>query len=76
MRSSLLTLDLKESKLQDSGKEEEGKMSNELHVLGINDDFWDKVRGLGSETWKGCDCVELLVVLTRLRGTGIISLIS
>ena len=28
-------------------------MSNELHVLGMNDDLWDKVRGLGSETWKG-----------------------
>ena len=49
MRSSSLTLDLKESKLQDSGKEEEGKMSNELHVLGMNDDFWDRVCGLGSE---------------------------
>ena len=25
-----------------------------LHVLGMNDDMWDKARGLGSETWKGC----------------------
>ena len=40
----------------------------------MNDDLWDRVRGLGSETWKGCEWVELLVVLTRLRGTGIISI--
>ena len=32
--------------------------------------------GLGSETWKGCEWVELLVFLTSLRGTGIVSLIS
>ena len=29
------------------------QMSHELHVLEMNDDLWDKVRGLGSETWKG-----------------------
>ena len=23
--------------------------------LGMNDDLWDEVRGLGSETWKGCE---------------------
>ena len=51
-------------------------MLYKLHVLGMNDDLWDKVRGLGSGTWKGCERVELLVVLTRLRGTGIISLVS
>ena len=51
-------------------------MIHKLHVLGMNDDLWDRVRRLGSETWKGSECVELLVVLTRLRGTGIISLIS
>ena len=50
-------------------------MLHKLHVLGMNDDLWDRVRGLGSETWKGCEWVELLVVLIRLRGTGIISLI-
>ena len=22
-----------------------------LHVLGMNDDLWDRVRGLGRETW-------------------------
>ena len=42
----------------------------------MNDDLWDRVRGLGSETWKECEQVEVLVVPTRLRGTGIISLIS
>ena len=35
--------------LYDSGKQSEGKMLHELHVLGTNDDFWDKVHGLGSE---------------------------
>ena len=34
---------------------EEGKMFHRLHVLGINDDWWDKVHGVGSETWKGCE---------------------
>ena len=29
-------------------------MLYKLHVLGMNDGLWDKVRGLGSETWKGC----------------------
>ena len=28
---------------------------HKLHVLWINDDLWDKVRGLGNETWKGCE---------------------
>ena len=32
------------------------------------DDWWVRVREVGSETVKGCDWVELLVVLTRLRG--------
>ena len=27
----------------------------------MNDDLWDRVGGLGSETWKGCERVELLV---------------
>ena len=38
IRSSLLILDLKDSKLYDSGKQEEGKMVHQLHVLGVNDD--------------------------------------
>ena len=32
-------------------------MFHKLHVLGMNDDLWDRVRGLGSETWK---CSESL----------------
>ena len=35
--------------------EEEGNMLLKLHFLGMNDDLWDRVRGLGSETWKGCE---------------------
>ena len=36
-------------------KQEEGKTLHKLHVLGMNDDLWEKVRGLGNETWKGCE---------------------
>ena len=44
-------------------------MFHKLHVLGINDDFWDRVRGVGSRTWKGCESVELLVVLKPVKRT-------
>ena len=54
IRSSLLILDLKDGKWHDSAKQEH-KTFHKLHVLGINDDLWDRVRGLGSETWKGCE---------------------
>ena len=30
-------------------------MFHKLHVQGMNDDLWDKVRRLGSETWQGCE---------------------
>ena len=30
-------------------------MLHKLHVLGINDNMWDRVCGLGSEAWKGCE---------------------
>ena len=30
-------------------------MFHKLHVLGMNDDLWDKVREVGSETWKRCE---------------------
>ena len=30
-------------------------MFHDLHVLGGNDDLWDRVRGLGGENWKGCE---------------------
>ena len=36
-------------------KPNEGKTFHKLHVLGKNDDLWDKVRKVGSETWKGCE---------------------
>ena len=39
IRSSLLILDLKDGKLYDSGKKEEGKKFHKLHVLGMNDDL-------------------------------------
>ena len=39
MRSSLFTLDMKDGKLKDSGKQEEGKTFHNLHVLGMNDDL-------------------------------------
>ena len=48
-------LDLKDGKLQDSGKQEEGKTFHKLHVIGMNDDLRDRVREVGSETWKGCE---------------------
>ena len=40
-------------------------MFHKLHVLAMNDDLWDRVCGLGSETWKKCERVECLVILTR-----------
>ena len=55
VRSRSLILDLKDGKLQDSGKQEEGKTFHKLHVIGMNEDLWDGVHGLGSETWKGCE---------------------
>ena len=27
-------------------------MFHELHVIGTNDDLWDRVRGVFAETWK------------------------
>ena len=39
IRSSLLTLDLKDGKLQGSGKQKEFKMFHKLHVLGMNYDL-------------------------------------
>ena len=34
------------------------KSFHKLHALGMNDDLWDKVCGLGNETWEGCECVD------------------
>ena len=41
----------------------------------MKEDLWERVRGLDSMTWKGCDLVELLVGRTCFRGSGIIFLI-
>ena len=35
--------------------QEGGKTLHKLHVLGMNDDLWDRVCGGDSETWKGCE---------------------
>ena len=48
-------------------KARKDKTFHRSHFLGMNDDLWDKVRGLGSESLKGCEFVELLMVLTCLR---------
>ena len=48
LRPCLSILDLKECKLQDTGKEE-GKICHELHIVGLNDNLWDRVCGLGSK---------------------------
>ena len=45
----------KDGKLSGAGKQREDTTFHKLHVLGMNDDLWDRVRGLGSETWKGCE---------------------
>ena len=34
---------------------QEDKTFHKLHVLRMNDNLWDKVRGSGSEAWKGCE---------------------
>ena len=58
------------------GEEEVGEAFDSVQVLGMNEDLWDGLRGLGSETWKGYEWVELLVVWTRPSGSRIIFLIS
>ena len=44
-------LDLKTDKLYNSGIKDESKTFHVLQVLGMNEDLWDRVWGLGSETW-------------------------
>ena len=40
-------------------------MFHMLHVLGMSDDLWDRVHGLGSETWKGCEtCITMDIFST------------
>ena len=43
-------LDLKAAKFYYSGREEESKTFYVLQVLGIKEDLWDRVCGLGNET--------------------------
>ena len=43
---------MKDGKFQDSGMQEEGNTFHKLHVLGMNNDLWDRVHKLGNETWK------------------------
>ena len=33
----------------------EGKVFQSLQVLGMNEDLWERIRGLDSMTWKGYD---------------------
>ena len=53
----------------------QGKVFQSWQVIGMIENVWERVRGLDSMTWKGCDWEELLVGLTCLRGAGIIFLI-
>ena len=36
-------------------KARKGKTCHKLHVLGMNDDFRDKICVLGRENWQGCE---------------------
>ena len=53
-------------------------MFHKLHIIGMNDNLWDRVLGSGSETWEGfqqsaqdyCKCLQqvpliLLIILFR-----------
>ena len=55
-------------------RESKKKARRSIIVLEMNDELWDRVHGLSSETLKKCERVKLLVVLTHLRGAGIIPL--
>ena len=54
----MLVLDLKDGKLQDLRKEEEGKMLHKLQAIRMSEDFWDRVHRFCSE---GCMWVKPLV---------------
>ena len=47
-------------------KVERKKDAPKLHILGMNDDLWDGVRGLGGETWTVCVCRWSFCVSDRL----------
>ena len=43
-----------------------------MQVLRVNDDFSNRVRELGSDTWTGWGLVERLIPLAGLMRSGII----
>jgi len=51
----------------------EGNVFHSWEVLGMKGVLWARVRVVGSIAWKGCDWLELLVIGTRLTGSGIFS---
>ena len=69
-------LDLEGDKLKVSERTVNGNVFYSWEVAAMNYDVWDRVLGLGSLTWTGCDLIELSVDQARLTGSGIISLIS
>ena len=72
MRSSLSMLNLKDDKLEDS---EEVVGGNEFHsweILGMKEDLWARVCGLGSVTWKRYWTPSEVCLLTLLNKDGMI----
>ena len=57
---------IEQSTLTGSEKAEAEEKFHSLQVLGMNDDLWDRDRGLGCELWKWCERIKLLVGRTRL----------
>ena len=49
-------------------KEEEGNKLHRLTSPQMSDDLSDRVYGLSSQTWKGYEWKEFLLVITRLSG--------
>ena len=49
-QAKFVDLRLERWQVVNSREQEEGKTFHKLHVLGMSDDLWDNVRGLGSET--------------------------
>ena len=52
------------------------EQSTKFRPSGTDYDLWHKFCGLGSETWKWCEQVELQVVLAHPSGSSMISLMS
>ena len=49
----MVSFNIQESKRKQE-KARESKTLHKLLVLGMNDDLWDRVHGLGSENVEGC----------------------